>query len=498
MPKKRKKNTKKQIKTDAHFYYRSPVDTIETGVKSLFAKEVNLTTLLKEIRRDELAYRALKRLSGDIFDKWCNIKASFTSSGQPNLSLQQEVDKLNSRLFVKETFKQAWELKATSGFSLIGLGWKDSGKSIESDPDNITDIEYIYPLSRFNITENNGLVIDYRRSSQTKQTSVTYGKVVGAKIKFQYNVGDVTLGTTTVEERLIPATRFLLWTNFAPGSQDPYGMSIFEPVFDMLTAKKNLDWAFAEAAFQFAARKYVIVVPSNATPEYWKYIQDNWKDFDSLTTFAVKGEGHSFETFGGEGQLNPEPYFGYYITMMASGLGVPKPILFHELESGAEWALKDYYASISAIQRNDVEPMLLDLYHRLQEAGILSRGTINIEWNELMELDERESSFVTSRLALGHRMQAEAINQYLMAGLAVELTDDGWIKRIFVPDDSEENGGPFIILPSNKEEKEETQIPKLPEAEEEPEENIQKEIIKEMTQELLYGEKEKEKSKEKK
>ena len=145
--------------------------------------------------------------------------------------------------------------------------------------------------------------------------------------------------------------------------------------------------------------------------------------------------------------MDPKPYYDYYISLLTVGLGVPKTVLFEESKgAGAEWALKNYYSDVAAIQKTDVEPMLIELYKRLQDNNIISGGEIELEWNPLFELDEREFSFVKSRLALGHRMQSEAVLVYLNSGFGVELTEEGWIKRIFVPS-PEDKQSEYVMLP---------------------------------------------------
>lgn len=468
-------------KTDIHFYYKDSGDIDPEGVTGIWKNKYSISTLMRELRRDETTYRALKKLGGDVFDKWFKVKAFFDSNGQPHERLQLEIERLNHRVSLQENMKLTWELKMMHGKSLLGIGWEDNREETEQ-PINITDINTLYPISGSQISK---LLVDNRKNS------ATYGQIIAAKIKYKYNIDNtlnsVEQGSVSIEERIIPSARFIPWINFAPGSLDYKGMSAFEPIFDMLTIKRNLDWAFGETAFQFASKKYVLIVPANVTADYWDYVVKNWKDFDSLTTFVAKGEGHRVESLGGQGQLDPRPYFDYYHSLLAAGVGVPRSILLHEGTAGSEWVVKDYYSDISAIQKNDVEPIIMELYRRLQEIGLLPRGIIHLEWNKLMELDEREASFVKSRFALGHSMQSEAISTYISSGLAVELDEEGWIKRIFVPDEKTKESE-FILLPIKQSPPEQPKIPNgtVPEA---PEgslpTDIKKELIKQMTEGLV-------------
>src|SRR5437773_4453052 len=114
-----------QLTGNVHFYEKQPASQF-APLRSLFSKEVKLSTVLQEVKRDEVAYRALKKLSGDIFDKWFEVRATYESNGNPNEKLNREIEAINDRLDVKENFKHAWELKMMLGFSLIALGWNDS------------------------------------------------------------------------------------------------------------------------------------------------------------------------------------------------------------------------------------------------------------------------------------------------------------------------------------------------------------------------------------
>ena len=441
---------------------------MSTVYKGLFAPTITDETLEDMFNRDEFAHGAIMKVSRNMFDKWAEIHA-FKKNGSKHESLEKSIIEFNEDWDIPNFFRRAWVPMRVKGVVLIALGLPGASDSVASKGP-LSHIAMI-PKSRIN-----KFIIDLESSSPT------YGEVIGAEILRVVGVEN-EVQVTVDEPIMVHASRFIHWRYPRLEDIDPFGLPGWLPLADYLTVKKNIDFATGEAIWQFATRKYVLITSPFTSDADFTAIKDDWKNFRSTTNFAIKGMDVSIQEFGGEGQLDPTPYYEWFTENMGPQLGISRSHLIQENETGtgAVEARRNYERDISSLQHSDVEPILKKFYRRLQELGVLQKGRLEFHWHELTELSEEERAFIQSRHGLGRNLEMRAVETALKARLSVELDDEGHVVRFFndegddehtlhPPDEIEIPGGVPKDIP-----------PPMP-----PEETtMEEELLRELAQEII-------------
>ncbi len=314
--------------------------------------------------------------------------------------------------------------------------------------------------------------------------SDTYAEVLGVEVFRE--VGDKEGKNPQREEITYHGTRAMPWVFPDIDGTNPWGMSPLKPVMDIITIKKNADWSLGEALFQYAVGKFFAIAPPTMPDDKFKDFADDFKDFDISTTYAVRGEGFDIKEMSPQrAALNPDPYTRYFMSLASIGLGVPYAILFRGLTGGVGQEIRrDYASDIADMQRDDIEPFLVELLNRTVPGNV---AIWEIKWHPIFELTEEEQSRVRSRIGLARELESKAVVQYQSTGLTVEFNKDGWIDRVFITGEGDE----LILEPPEPSEEPEIPgsqptTPPVPPGEEpgEPEVDVKRDLIEEMVREI--------------
>jgi len=404
-----------QFKRDVTGYVPSSGPDLTAIKVGLFSDKVNVNTLRDMFKRDELLNAAVKRLASDIFDNWAEIVV-FKTNGQVNDSRTDELNHLLNDLDLRRIARQAFISRLLNGFAIVGIGFPgDLNVPVqEFSPLYISVVPY---------TQIQDVLVDLRIDFPT------YGKPSFVKMSRPTGTEDgVETGTQMI---MLHADRFVDWVMPSVDDDNPRGMPGILPLYDMLTVKKNADWALGETLYQYAAKHYVFKFPPTMPDDKYNNAISKLKDFNSVATFVYRGDPLEIDDFGGEGQLNPEPYVRYITSLLSIGLGVPYPILFRGLAGGvSDVVQRDYASDVAAIQRNEVEPFLREFLRKIHWDETL----VQFNWKPIIEMTQQEQAFIRSRYSLGRNLTAKAVAFYQTAGLSIEFDKDGWIQRVFVKD----------------------------------------------------------------
>jgi hypothetical protein len=406
-------------------------DTASSRV-GLFSSTIDINVIRDMFKRDELLNAAINRQASDIFDNFADIVV-LKSNGTINDSKTDELNDIFEHLNVQKIFRQAYISRLVHGVAIIGLGFpgnlNDPVPEATADSQGEFEPEYISNLPWKWIQQ---LLIDLDPSSES------YGKV--NRVVFLRPTGTSEGLETGGETVKLHSSRFVHWVMPDLDTNNPFGMSILMPLADMLTVKKNADWSLGETLYQFGNRHYVFQFPATMPDGPYNTAKDQLKDFNVLSSFVYRGEKFTVQPFGGEGQLNPEPYTRYITSLISIGIRVPYPMLFRGVTGGVSDVVQQEYASdISAIQTNEVEPAIRDMLEKMNWDNSL----IEFRWKPILEMNEKDRAFIISRHALARNLEAKAVGFYMAAGMAVEFDDEGHVKSVFVPD-SKDN----VLMPA--------------------------------------------------
>lgn len=416
--------------------YTSPKnepESLSTRV-GLFSRDVSINMLRDAFMRDEMLNSAVRRLASDLFDNWADITI-FKTNGTLNEIKTEKLEHILAEIDLKRVMRHAFISRMIHGVAAIGIGLPGN----LSEPTDLPSGAIMSPkyISSIPFPQMKKFVANLNPSSDeyAKVTSLILTRPTGNA------VGDIL----SSEDVIIHSSRFVHWPFPDLDGTNPKGVPGILPLHDVLTVKKNIDWSLGETLYQYATEKYIFQFPQSTPDNTYKDAKNNLKDFNAVTTFVYRGEPVKIDHFGGQGQLNPEPYTRYFSSLLSLGIGVPYPILFRGLTGGvSDVVQRDYASDIAAIQRNEVEPAVREF---LRKIGV-DVSLVVFKWKPIIEMTEQEKSYITSRRSLGRNLTSKAIGFYQKVGMAIEFDEEGWIKRVFVPDTLDN-----ILLPLTPEQK---------------------------------------------
>lgn len=353
------------------------------------------------IRRDELAFRISTKPAGAVFNKWLTIHSDVPA-------LKEKLDELFERLDVKGVFKQGYLLSKAQGYCLIALGFAEPGKDATEEPQGVTDIDYLHAIPKAS-------VVDIHKDNNP--ASKTYGEISAYTLEIP-----TTGGMTNI---VFPASRFLHWKNpFI--DDDPKGISIYEPLFDSFTVKKNHDFVCGEAPVQMGVPLKVAYAPDNADKDEIDDFEAIFKNINSRSYFTLP-LSYKMELMATNKALDMKPYTDYNMGKIAAGsVGSKMALLGTEAGAvtGAEVNTQEWYNTVSDDQRNYVEPMLRKFVKVLQFWKVVPPGSVWFEWDQLFEMDATEIADVNLKNAQATLAMANAFNVMAMQGFEATIVDE--------------------------------------------------------------------------
>ncbi len=381
-----------------------------------WVREVTDEDILYLIRRDELAFKTAMKWAGAVFNKWLTV-------GSDVPALKEGIEKKFEDLNVKDIFKQGYLLSKTRGYCLILLGFKDTSESSMDEPEGVSDLVYLHAIPRSAVHEIH---------QDEDPTSDTYGEITAYTL-------NIPTGTT-VERKKFPASRFIHWKNpFV--DDDPEGISMFVPLFDKYSVKKNLDFAMGQVPKTMARPIPILGCPDDADKEEVDAAELSFKQFTTRSQY-VYPLGYKPELLATNIALNPTPYTDYVLGTIAAGsVGSKVALLGTEAGAvtGSEVNQQEWYGAVSDDQRNYVNPKLRELVIVMQKWGILPPGDFWFEWEALYEMDDVEKADITLKNAQALQALAGAINMMALQGFEPVLEEDA---LAFVKDSTK------LILPA--------------------------------------------------
>lgn len=345
----------------------------------VFGQIMKFSDIDNLVRRDPIAYRIWSMRSDDPFNKWNVVRSDsqlFTEL------LSQKLEMLQWR----QAFNTAWSYAIKYCFGIMVKLYDNEtyGHDLSGPVPNNAQLTRINPVSpkvvsRFNyVTDLN---------SEDYMTLETL---------------DIMLGT---QPKTIHASRIFQTVNPAPDG-DPRGMSVFEPIWDDFTYKKNQDIALAETVVA-NVRQLPVFWFDDVDDDEMEDIQTELEDIramDTALTLRGAGPNSKIQEILGAGALNPTPYTEYNLQNISAGSGVPMHVLL-DTPAGALVAsnenVKNYLSRVSNDQTKNLEPIHVSLIQELISRGQLPLANFSIEWLPIEEITFAEKSQAVMRANLG-------------------------------------------------------------------------------------------------
>jgi hypothetical protein len=238
--------------------------------------------LLFSVRREPVANRIVFQVAHDVFDNWFRIEEV---SDKPDPAFDREVQKVLSSLNAKSVFTQMAVFECLFGWAIIAITYVDYGASLEEPVVLPALSRSFFAYSSLNFT------VDGSDEDKDPQSS-SYGLPIYYKLRRS--------GASGLQTR-IHYTRVILSATRLLGH--PYrGLSALEPVYDDLTALRNLRWGLGQTMFRYGGGFPDITV-KNATNTQLDVL-GNSQQFRNLQarTYFLHGDNTSLEFKGVAGK----------------------------------------------------------------------------------------------------------------------------------------------------------------------------------------------------
>ena len=194
----------------------------------------------------------------------------------------------------------------------------------------------------------------------------------------------------------IHSSRLIHLYNFSLDVSSLEGISVLDPIFDVLTVLKSLDWSFGQIAWRQGAGLTVFTAPEGASQTYIDAIDSVVADINAKSVFTLP-YGVSVQTFSPT-FINPAQFYPVFLNQVAAGSRVPVSILIGSQAgtlTASEKDRSDYFELLRSIQRLFIEPALYRIVHLLQASGQLPKVDFELKFERpsFVFLEEAQADY---------------------------------------------------------------------------------------------------------
>ena len=195
--------------------------------------------------------------------------------------------------------------------------------------------------------------------------------------------------------KIIDASRIIHVHTFDLGETDLNGLSCLDPIYDLLTIIKSMDWGVGQTMWRQGAGLTTLTAPEGSKQAQVDAIDDAVADINAKSVLTVpagtKVESHR------PGGLPPEGFYNVTVNQIAAGSRIPISILLGSQRgtiSASEKDRKDYFELLKSIQINYITPTLIKLINLFQAGGQLPEGEFSIKFREptIVSLEESRAA----------------------------------------------------------------------------------------------------------
>lgn len=207
----------------------------------------------------------------------------------------------------------------------------------------------------------------------------------------------------------IDASRIIHLHTFTLGETSLDGLSCLDPIYDLLTVVKSMDWGVGQTMWRQGAGLTTLTAPDGSKQTQVDAIDEAVADINAKSVLTVPA-GTKVETHH-PGGLPPEGFYNVTVNQIAAGSRIPVSILLGSQRgtiSASEKDRKDYYELLKSIQINYISPMLIKIINLFQASKQLPEGEFTIKFHEptIISLEESKAKL---NLIEGEHKQALAM-----------------------------------------------------------------------------------------
>ena len=353
-----------------------------TTTTGMFQEVITDGDRTEMFKRNQLAHAIVADVASDALTNFEIVKPD----GEEFSELNNEVQTLYSEKIAISLLRTLTYMRIHGQAGLL-IGFSDT-KTFSTPVEKGAKIEYLQALPKELVDE---IVLNRDAESQEVILPLTLNHY---KLK---------------SGKIIDASRIIHVHTFDLGETDLNGLSCLDPIYDLLTVIKSMDWGVGQTMWRQGAGLTTLTAPEGSKQAQVDAIDDAVADINAKSVLTVpagtKVESHR------PGGLPPEGFYNVTVNQIAAGSRIPISILLGSQRgtiSASEKDRKDYFELLRSIQINYIIPTLIKIIGLFQASGQLPEGDYIIKFRELSIISIEESK-AKLNLIEGEHKQALAM-----------------------------------------------------------------------------------------
>jgi hypothetical protein len=355
-----------KIGTEENLSQQQSLRTASTTGSVLFGGDIIDSELLYGAKREPVANRIVVGVAEDVFNKWFKIE---NIDKPDDVDLDKQVQADLELLEAKQHLTRLAILERLYGWSVLLLGYQDSGEDLHTSVKNPTDLESLQVYSKPDVSK-------IEENLDPESENYLYPEYI-------------TLNISQGSQR-IHISRFL-WTSTRLIDHRYQGVSALENVYDDINTLRRMRWSLGLTMIRYGSGFPDVELVGASTAAIDAFIASGRFDNINIMSYFVHNEFEKLTFKGIEGSaLNPSVYILPIFESISAGTRIPVAILRGAQAgalTGSEVNEREYAQLISSIQ-SQYERTVKQLVTAIMKVRNLE-GNFKIVWNSIIELDEK-------------------------------------------------------------------------------------------------------------
>jgi hypothetical protein len=365
----------------------------------LFDGTVDDSEILYGVKREPLATRIIVGVAEDVFTKWFKI---VDLNDPTNQDLDKTVQEELERLDAKQHLIRMAVLERLYGYSIMVLGYRDSGKTL-ADP--VEDAQGIEDLQVYGKTDIATITEDVDPESPDY--------LYPDSVRLSFRNGN--------EE--IHKTRFI-WTSTRLIDHRYKGVSALENVYDDLNALRRIRWSLGMTMIRMGSGFPDVKLTGASIDEIDAFIASGQFDNLNAMRYFVHNENQEMNFKGATSTtLDPQKYIAPILESISAGTKIPVLILRGAQAgavTGSEVNEREYSKLITGIQAL-YEKSVKQLVTAIMTVKGLNQS-FHVDWNSVIETDEYTRAQIQE---LTERARSDMLKYKTINEVRIEVLGEG-------------------------------------------------------------------------
>lgn len=406
------------VSTDTSSVYTDRNSSTPTTRRGDSADDIDPRKLNKSPSANELRWYYRHTFAKTLVDKPVHdaFKNGFEIRGDPNGDIRATLDELN---YLKK-YKTAQIKARRDGFSLLYYVLRDGSDGTHEPPQNVIDVQSVKVITLDDLARVTGGVPKDRvvdnvslppEDFEVRETGLVVNKDptspdYNEPIAYVLNYDDDDTHDPTVIH--IDRTQHFVWNEEVDGNLDDdtlgewEGDSVLMPFFHQVKGLTKGNWSLMQTIYRYSAQMYTLNLPDGAGDDAMEDASNAFKNLNAKSELVLP-PGYDVDSFGTDGQLDPQPYFDLIFDQICASTEMTKSVLFGTQSgtvSGSETDIKNYFNKVERLRQNRFTNELhegISLLRKWSRRNLPNEYTLT--WNSMFRLSDLDRAEAMRTLA---------------------------------------------------------------------------------------------------